>query len=142
VSNRGLIEREIESGITMPINIGLDEMTIDPTTGNSMFGTMIRFGQALLQDDRTNISAAIDQIDAVFQTVLGAQSKTGARVNRLQTTLERNESQFSQVTELQSELEDAEMAETASKFMLTQNVYNAALQATAKIIQPSLVNFL
>ncbi|MBN1756939.1 MAG: flagellar hook-associated protein FlgL [Chitinispirillaceae bacterium] len=142
VSNRGVIEREIESGITMQVNIGLDEMTTDPVSGNTLFGTLIRFGQALVQDDQPNISAAIDEIDAVFTTVLGAQGKTGARVNRLQTTLERNESQFSQVTELQSRLEDAEMAETTSQFLLTQNVYNAALQAMAKIIQPSLVNFL
>jgi flagellar hook-associated protein 3 FlgL len=142
VSNRGEIEREIESGITTPINIGMDEMTTDPETGTSLFGTLIRFGQALVQNDQPNISAAIDQLDAVFQTVLGAQSKNGARVNRLQTTLGRNEGQFSQVTELQSSLEDAEMAETVTQFMLTQNIYNAALQAASKIIQPSLVNFL
>ena len=142
VSNRGLIERNIESGITMPINIGMDEMTTDPSSGISLFGTLIRFGQALIQDDQAGTSTTIDEIDTVFSTVLSAQSKNGARMNRLQTTLQRNENQYTQVTSLQSELEDAEMAETVSQFMLTQNVYNAALNSTAKIIQPSLVNFL
>jgi flagellin-like hook-associated protein FlgL len=142
VSNRGIVEREVESGIAMPINIGMDEMTTDPVSGNSLFGTVVRFGQALLQNQQIDISAAIDQIDAVFDTILGAQSKNGARMNRMQITLERNESQYTQITSLQSELEDAEIAETTTKFMLTQNVYNAALQSTAKIIQPSLVNFL
>ena len=142
VSNRGVIEREIESGITLPVNVGMDEMTIDPETGYSLFGTLIGLGQALVQDDQANISDAIDRIDVVFKTVLGVQSKNGARVNRLQVTLERNENQQSLATELQSELEDAEIAETVSRFMLTQNVYNAALQAASKIIQPSLVNFL
>ena len=142
VSNRGVIERDIESGISMPINIGMDEMTTDMESGNTLFGTLIRLGQALVQDDQPNVSQAIDEIDTVFSAILGAQSKNGARMNRLQTTLERNENQFTQVTSLQSQLEDAEMAETISQFMLTQNVYNAALQSTAKIIQPSLVNFL
>ncbi len=142
VSNRGIIEREIENGITMPINIGMDEMTTDMASGNTLFGTLLRFGQALVQNDQPGISSAIDQLDTVFNAVLGAQSKNGARVNRLQVTLERNENQYTQATSLQSELEDAEMAETASKFMLTQNVYNAALQSMAKVIQPSLVNFL
>lgn len=142
VSNRGIVERDIESGISMPINIGMDEMTTDPATGVSLFDTLVRFGQSLIQNDQPGISNAIDEIDSVFTTVLGAQSKNGSRMNRLQTTLERNENQFTQITSLQSELEDAEMAETVSKFMLTQNVYNAALQTTAKIIQPSLVNFL
>jgi flagellar hook-associated protein 3 FlgL len=142
VSNRGIIEREIESGIVMPVNIGMDEMTTDTVTGNTLFGSLIGLGQALVQDDHTAIAQAIDNLDASFNVVLSAQSKNGARMNRLQTTLERNENQYSQVTSLQAELEDAEMAETASQFMLTQNVYNAALQSTAKIIQPSLVNFL
>jgi flagellar hook-associated protein 3 FlgL len=142
VSNRGIIERDIESGIAMPVNIGMDEMTTDIESGNTLFGVLIRLGQALLQDDQPNIADAIEGIDTVFSAVLGAQSKNGARMNRLQITLERNEEQFTQVTLLQSQLEDAEMAETISRFMLTQNVYNAALQSTAKIIQPSLVNFL
>jgi len=142
VSNRGIIERDIESGISMPINIGMDEMTTDPASGISLFETLARFGQALVQDDQAGIGNAIDEIDTVFTTALSAQSKNGSRMNRLQTTLERNENQYTQVTSLQSELEDAEMAETVSQFMLTQNVYNAALQSTAKIIQPSLVNFL
>ena len=142
VSNRGIIEREIETGITMPINIGMDEMTLDRESGDSLFATLIHLGQALVQNDQPNISDAIDEMDNVFSAVLSAQSKNGSRLNRLQITLERNENQFTQVTELQSELEDAEMAETISKFMLTQNVYNAALQSTAKIIQPSLVDFL
>ncbi|MBN1575572.1 MAG: flagellar hook-associated protein FlgL [Chitinispirillaceae bacterium] len=142
VSNRGIIERDIESGIAMQINIGMDEMTTDMESGTTLFGALIRFGQALVQDDQPNISGAIDRIDAVFTTILSAQSKNGARINRLQTTLDRNENQYIQVTSLRSELEDAEMAETTTRFMLTQNVYNAALQSAAKIIQPSLVNFL
>lgn len=142
VSNRGEILREIESGVTTPINISLDEMSKNRQTGDTLVTTMIRFGQSLVQNNQPAISNAIDSIDAVFSTVLSAQAKNGSRVNRLQTTLERNENQYTQTTSLQSELEDAEMADTMSKFMLTQNVYNAALQSAAKIIQPSLVNFL
>ncbi len=142
VSNRGSIVREIESGISMPINIGMDEMTTDPESGSSLFETMVGFGQALVHNDRPGISASIDRIDEVFSVILSAQGKNGARLNRFQITLERNEMQYTDITSLQSELEDAEMAETVSKFMLTQNVYNAALQSMAKIIQPSLVDFL
>jgi flagellin-like hook-associated protein FlgL len=43
---------------------------------------------------------------------------------------------------LQSELVDADMAETISKYLLTENVYNAALKAASRLIQPSLVNYL
>ena len=117
-------------------------MTTDIASGNTLFGALIRLGQALVQNDQPAIGGAIDELDNVFSALLSAQSKNGSRINRMQVTLERNEDQYTQVTSLQSELEDAEMAETISQFMLTQNVYNAALQSTAKIIQHSLVDFL
>jgi flagellar hook-associated protein 3 FlgL len=141
-ANTGSIYREIESSITMQINISADEMMIDSSSGNDLIGTMIRFGQNLLRNNNAGIEAAITEIDTVFNSVLSAQSKNGARINRLETTLSRNENQYSETISLQSQLEDAEMAETISKFMVTENVYNAALKSAAKIIQPSLMNFL
>jgi flagellar hook-associated protein 3 FlgL len=113
-----------------------------PGSGTNTIEVLIGLGQALLQDDRPSIESSIDSIDDVFSTLLTAQSKNGARVNRFEFTLDRNEQQSTEATRLLSELEDAEMAETISKFSLTETVYNAALQAASRVIQPSLVNFL
>lgn len=142
ISSWGAIERTIEGSITMQINITADELTNDINSGNNLIGTMIRFGQNLLRGDHAGIESAIEEIDYAFNTILAAQSKNGARINRFDTTMVRNEAQFTETTALQSELVDAEMAETISKFLLTENVYNAALKASSKLIQPSLVNYL
>ncbi|NLE01129.1 MAG: flagellar hook-associated protein FlgL [Fibrobacter sp.] len=142
VSNWGSIQREIESGITMQINITADELTTDTTSGYSLIGTMIRFGQSLLRSNQAGIEAAIGELDYVFSAVLSAQSKNGARMNRFDTTLDRNEDQYTETTSLKSELQDAELAQTISDFLLNQNVYDAALKSASKIIQPSLVNYL
>jgi flagellar hook-associated protein 3 FlgL len=142
VSNGGQVHREIETGITMAINISGDEFLNDPTTGSKMLSTIISLGQDLLQNNRDGISAAIDRIDQVLKAVLSAQAKNGARSNRFDTTLQRNEGQFTNTTELQANLEDAEMTKTITDFMNTQNVYNAALKTAAGVIQQSLVNFL
>ena len=142
VSNQGQISREIENNTTMQINISADEMTTNPSTGYSLIGTLIRFGQSLINNNNSGIETSITEIDSVFNTLLSAQSKNGARINRFETTLQRNENKYTETISLQSQLEDAEMAETISKFMIAENVYNAALQSSAKIIQPSLVNFL
>ncbi len=142
ISSWGAIERTIEGSITMQINITADELTNDNNSGNNLIGTMIRFGQNLLRSDHAGIESAIKEIDSVFNTILAAQSKNGARINRFETTMVRNEAQFTETTALQSELVDAEMAGTISKFLLTENVYNAALKASSRLIQPSLVNYL
>jgi flagellin-like hook-associated protein FlgL len=142
ISSWGTIERTIEGGITMQINITADELTNDISSGINLIETMIRFGQNLIQNNQAGIESAIGEIDYAFNTILAAQSKNGARINRFETTLQRNESQFIETTALQSELVDADMGETISKYLLTENVYNAALKAASRLIQPSLVNYL
>jgi flagellar hook-associated protein 3 FlgL len=142
ISNWGDVYREIESGITMPINITADEMTRDSQTGYDMIGTMIRFGQNLLQNNQPGIENAIDEIDGVFSAMLSAQSKNGARINRFETTLDRNESNYVSTSEIQSQLADTDLADAVMQYSTMENVYNAALKTAAKIIQPSLVNYL
>lgn len=142
ISNWGDVYREIESGIVMPINITADEMTRDSQTGYDMIGTMIRFGQNLLQNNQPGIENAIDEIDGVFSAMLAAQSKNGARINRFETTLDRNESNYVSTSEIQSQLADTDLADAVMQYATMENVYNAALKTAAKIIQPSLVNYL
>jgi len=142
ISTYGVIEREIESGISMPINISADELFTDKKSGIDMIGTLIRFGQHLIQNNQSGIETAIDELDSIFSSLLSAQSENGASINRFETTLDRNEKQHTESVGLLSEIEDTEMAETVSKYMMAENVYNAALKTAARIIQPSLVNFL
>jgi flagellar hook-associated protein 3 FlgL len=142
VTTTGEILREIEGGIVMPINISLEEMITDYSSGNELMGMMIRFGESLLKNDQPGIERAIGELDDVFEVMLSAQTRNAARINRLETTLSRNDSQTTAITSFISELEDADMADTISKFLLAENVYKAALQSAARIIQPSLVNFL
>jgi len=142
VDNSGEVLREIEAGIVTPINITANELLMDYQTGTNLLESIVQFGQSLIQNDRPNIITSVTNFDTGFKTVLAAQAKNGARLNRFDLTLERNESQTIETTRLQSEIEDAELAETATKFSVAQTVYNAALQSAAKIIQPSLANFL
>jgi flagellar hook-associated protein 3 FlgL len=142
VSNSGDILREIEQGITMPINIPGDELVVNSATGTNMITNLILFGQNLLQNNRTGITNAISDIDNIFQAILNSQAKNGARINRFEATQERNELQVTESNRLRSELEDADMAEAATKFSLMETVYNAALKSAARAIQPSLVDYL
>jgi flagellar hook-associated protein 3 FlgL len=66
----------------------------------------------------------------------------GAKIYRLELTHERNGEQTVEVLSQQSALEDADLAEVISKLMLAENVYNAALQAAMRVIQPSLANYM
>jgi flagellar hook-associated protein 3 len=142
VANTGNVQRAIENGVTSPINIGGDELIVNPQAGIDMIGTMIRFQQSLLNNNQPGINTAIGEIDKTNQAILSAQSKNGARINRFETTLSRNENQSTETTDLISKLEDADMADAATKFSLMNTVYNAALKSAAMTMQHSLVDYL
>ncbi len=142
VSSKGEIQREIEEGISMTINISADDMLKDEKSGVDMVGTLVRYSEALHTNNRNGIQNALDELQYMFDAILQSQSTVGAKVNRFETTLTRNEQQFVEVSALQSELEDADMSEVISRYMLAENVYNAALKTASRIIQPSLADFL
>jgi flagellar hook-associated protein 3 FlgL len=142
ISNGGDIVREIEPGVVTPINIAGDDLITNRQTGTDMITSLIRMGQNLIQNNQKGISGSITNIDNVFQAIINAQSKNGARINRFQTTQTRNEEQVTQNSSLQSKLEDADMADAATRFSLIEMVYTAALKSASMAIQPSLVNYL
>ncbi|KMQ52492.1 Flagellar hook-associated protein FlgL [Chitinispirillum alkaliphilum] len=142
ITGQGEVFREIENGVIMPINITMEEVFSNPVSGNTMLGTMIRFNESLHTNDQDGIRNAIDEISEMMDALLSAQAKNGSRVNRFETTLERNEQQTASTVELLSNLEDTDMAEAIMKFSLAENVYNAALKSASRVIQVSLVNFL
>jgi flagellar hook-associated protein 3 FlgL len=142
VINTGQILREVDKGIVVGINTTADELMLDINSGTHMLDAVIQFGQRLLQNDNPGLQLTIGEIDVVTKTLWSAESKNGARINRFETTLERNEMQFNETTRLQSNLEDVDFAEAATRFSLLQTVYDAALKSAAKVIQPSLANYL
>jgi flagellin-like hook-associated protein FlgL len=142
VSSQGDILRAIEQGITVPINIGADDMLRDTRSGNEMVGVLLRFSQALLKDDRDGIQNALDELTTMYDTILNSQSDIGARIYRFELTLQRNDEQNIEVLAQKSALEDADLAEVISRLLLAENVYQASLQAAMRVIQPSLANYM
>jgi flagellar hook-associated protein 3 FlgL len=142
VSNGGNVLRNVENGVTMPINIPGDELIVNKQAGVDMIGTVIRLQQNLLNNNTAGVNTAIEEIDGSYQSILSAQSKNGARMNRLTTTLTRNEGQTASTTQLNSELEDVDMATAATNFSLMQTVYDAALKSSAMTMQHSLMDYL
>ena len=68
--------------------------------------------------------------------------RPGRASNRLTTVESRLKDTELNVQSLLSKTEDADMAKTMVDFSPKQTVYQAALQAGAKIIQPTLLDFL
>ncbi|NJD01021.1 MAG: flagellar hook-associated protein 3 [Ruminiclostridium sp.] len=136
----------IDSGAsTAAADLGLSATT--QTTGtSSQKGKLIDdFDQlvtAFNAGDNVTIGSLIANLDIDMNNVLRIRADIGARMNRMELTNNRLDSDNISFTRLMSENEDVDMAETIMNLQNEENVYKASLSGGARIIQPSLIDFL
>lgn len=73
--------------------------------------------------------------------VLKTRSEVGAMQNRMKDAKSKNEDETFNMTEILSETEDIDFAETVINLMTLQSVYQASLQVSAKVLQPTLIDY-
>jgi flagellar hook-associated protein 3 FlgL len=93
-------------------------------------------------DLNTLRSTDLQNLDVNLQRLVQARATVGATTNRLESA----DARLAQVEEaamrLLSEVEDADMAKTMVEFSMQSAVYQSALQAGARIVQQSLLDWL
>ena len=87
-------------------------------------------------------SSALTEMDGAFTTAANARTTAGSVTNRLETQTNLLSAQELSIQGVLSNTEDADMAKVMITFSQTQTAYQAALQAGAKVIQPTLLDFL
>lgn len=101
-----------------------------------------RIEQKLIEADYEEVSKLLGPLDKFIDKTLAVRGEIGAKVNRAELILGRIEDDEINLRTLQSKIEDADLAETAIRLMNEENVYRASLQVGARIIQPTLLDFL
>lgn len=137
---------EIGEGITTELNLdGKKIFGIDDTPGNpdSIFATLTNMSINLKNGELDKVGGEdLAKFDAHIETLLSARSEIGAKVNRIDMTMNRLVGSEASYTKVLSDTEDADTAEVIIRLKEQENVYNATLAAGARIIQPTLVDFL
>jgi flagellar hook-associated protein 3 FlgL len=137
----GQVLRQIDTGVVAQINQTPDKV-FGAKTQQDTFGSIIQVLAALYNNEGPKIREGMTNLDRSFERILGSQSEAGAIYNRLDSTNDRNERKVLEIVRMQSTLEDVDFAEAISNFTLAENIFNASLQSSARVIQPSLLNFL
>ncbi|ERP39374.1 flagellar hook-associated protein FlgL [Chitinivibrio alkaliphilus] len=140
ISTNSRVKREIESGISVPVNTTFFDLQVNNSV--DPLKSLIEFGSALKANDTDAIQESMDSIQQSSNRILNAQARNGARINFVETTMERNTRQHEETIDQISKLEDADYAEIVADFSVAQTVFNTALQSTAQIMQQSLVNYI
>jgi flagellar hook-associated protein 3 len=109
---------------------------------DSVFNTLIRLKTALASGDVTQISAAITPFDNDLERVNFARAQVGSRSQSLDVIKSRLTDENTQIQSSLSNETDVDLVQAISDLTAKQFALQASLQATAQIMNLTILNFL
>jgi flagellar hook-associated protein 3 FlgL len=136
----GKVMRQIDQSVTTQLNMTSDEI-FGGNSETDSFEAVIRMMQGMHTNNQDDIKTGVNEHDAAFKRLLGAEAVNGSRYNQVEVNLGRVQDRNIETTRIQSELEDLDFAKAISDFTLAESVYKASLSSAARVLQPSLLDF-
>lgn len=138
----GLMRREIDSSVVLdvnlPGNVQVQGVEVLPTA----LAALRNLQDHLNANDSAALGGDVDQLSQSVGQVLDLRGIVGVGVNRVDATEKALNMEQIDLAMLLSRAQDADMAEVMTKLMTQEGVYRAALAAGARVMQPSLLDFL
>lgn len=144
---------EISVGVNVEYNVNTVQV-MNYNKGNDVAGNndTVNDVSKLLSDIMTHLNdpaqkasvtnADLTEMDKAIDNLLSLSSKVGAMQNRMESAKDLNEEQNFNMTEILSANEDIDVVEKAMEYATMQTIYLASLQTSAKVIQPTLMDYL
>jgi flagellar hook-associated protein 3 FlgL len=133
------VERSIAPGQRVQVNVNGDDVFGKP--GSDLFSLLGQISAAV-QTNPSQLDTLAPTLDTSVETVQTQLAQVGARFNRVESMKTQNTSDGLTMKQNLSTIEDADLAQVMMNLQTQQVAYQAALEATARSIQPSLADFL
>lgn len=138
--DNGSIAYEIGVNVSMQVNIPGDAAFIN---AQDVFQLLADIEADLTAGNTASLSnVRVGELDTAIDNILSLRSEVGAKTNRLDLTKSRLDEANLNLSELLSKNEDINTAEVITQLKMQENTYRTALAAGARIIQPTLIDFL
>lgn len=140
------IDLEIDRGAYLTVNYTGAKLisggTPPGSSGTDMMKIFDNLTTALDSGDTSGVRAELGSLDSAMSQVLAARSVMGASINRLSSASSIGEEMQLNTTKVLSGLQDVDIMEVVSELSKQQTAYQAAIAASAKISQVSLLDYL
>ncbi len=140
--NANLMNREVAQGQVISVNVTADRLQAPPGPAGDIFTVLDGLATAMRTNDSAGMATALDALRAHQTNVSGLRGEGAAKINRLELTASRYETQRIATGDQLSSIEDVDMARAITEMSMRESVYRASLAVGAKVIQPSLLDFL
>ncbi|KAA6475440.1 flagellar hook-associated protein FlgL [Bacillus swezeyi] len=111
-------------------------------SGQNVFEMLNSLETALNSGSLDGMDDLLADIDQFTEQMSAERSDIGARYNRLELINTRLSAQEETSAKVLSDNEDVELEKVITDFITQQSVHRAALSVNAKIVQPTLIDFL
>jgi flagellar hook-associated protein 3 FlgL len=139
VGDSGQVLRTVSAG--SKVRVDASGPAVFGTGPNQLF-TLLSQISTDLRADPGQLAGDLSGLDTTLHGMQAQLADVGGRYNRL---VQLGQGATDQLTELRSQLsdvEDVDLPQTIMELQLQQTAYQAALGATARVVQPSLLDFL
>ena len=133
------VNRTVGDGVSVKVNVSGPTAF---TSGSDDLFTVLSDAITDLTSNPTNSGTNLGRLDNVMKSMKSAHADIGTRSGRVDSSLTQLSSATLDHTSALSDIENVDMAKAMVDVQLQSVAYQAALGATAKVIQPSLLDFL
>jgi flagellar hook-associated protein 3 FlgL len=134
------VMRNVAPNQQVQVNINGDQVFGAP--GSDLFTTLTNLSTAIRSGNTTQLSTLQTTFNSQTQNVETQLAAVGSREQRVQSLQTQNSSNDVTMKQNLSTLQDADVAQVMMQLQTQEVAYQAALQATAKAITPTLADFL
>ncbi|GAB6986979.1 flagellar hook-associated protein FlgL [Nocardioides pyridinolyticus] len=124
------------------VRVDVEGPTVFGSDGSSLFDHLTELAAALRSGVTDDISASLGDLDADSKRIVNVQADIGARTKRVEQARTAALDAGLRLTSSLSELENTDIVKATVDLQLQEVAYQAALAATARVMQPSLLDFL
>jgi len=147
-TDTGTIVYMMSEGTSVPINVignavfGQRVTPGNEATADNAFAILKTLRADLAANNQAGISSALSKLDVRISSVQQSWSDVGARANRVELLDNRLKDFNLNLNTLMSKTVDADIAETITEMKMAESVQRSSLSTGARIIQPTLTDFL
>jgi flagellar hook-associated protein 3 FlgL len=140
VGTDGDIQRTVAKDVRVAVNVTASD--VFGPGGANLFDTLDELSNALRSGDLAGVGTQIAELETSQTRITSALSDVGTRLNRVERAQTAAETSELDLTTSLSSLEDTDLTRETINLKAQEVAYQAALAATARLVQPSLVDFL
>lgn len=136
----GEVTRTVAQGVTIRIDLsGTDVVGPD---GASLIDDLDALSTALTAGDTPGIRTAIDSLQSRLEVLSSQRATAGAAYNRAEVAAQQANDATISLSESLSQIENTDLPRAMVDLKLQEVAYQAALAATSRVLQPSLLDFM